>query len=99
MTRTNAQLNVCATSVYNMKTANVRQLRHDFGSVLDWIAEGQQVEIVKKGTVIAVLSPPPPPANPKKFKLPDFAARRKRIFGDRILPGNIVAEERESYQW
>ena len=82
-----------------MKTANVRQLRHDFGSVLNWITEGQQVEIVKKGKVIALLSPPPRPAKPKKFQLPDFEARRKRIFGDRVLPGNIVAEERESYEW
>ena len=37
----------------NMKTANVRQLRHDFGSVLNWITEGQQVEIVKKGGVFS----------------------------------------------
>ena len=80
-----------------MKTANVRQLRHDFGSVLNWIAEGEQVQIVKKGKVIALLSPPR--AKPKKFKLPDFEARRKRIFGDRVLPGNIIAEERESYRW
>ena len=82
-----------------MKTANVRQLRHDFGSVMNWIAEGQSVEIVKKGKIVALLSPPPPPVRPKKFKLPDFEARRKRIFGDRVLPGNIVAEERESYEW
>jgi antitoxin (DNA-binding transcriptional repressor) of toxin-antitoxin stability system len=82
-----------------MKTANVRQLRHAFGDVMDWIAEGQQVEIVKKGKVIALLSPPPPRAKSKKFKLPDFKARRKRIFGDKVLPGNTVAEERESYEW
>ena len=81
-----------------MKTANVRQLRHDFGSVLDWVIEGQQVEIVKRGKVIALLSPPPKKAASKKFKLPDFAARQKRIFGDRVLPGNAVAEERESYE-
>ena len=81
-----------------MKSANVRQLRHDFGSVMNWVAEGEQVEIVKKGKIIALLSPPP--AKPKKkFKLPDFEARQKRIFGDKILPGNIVAEERESYEW
>jgi hypothetical protein len=43
--------------------------------------------------------PPPPGGKPKKFKLPDFAARRKRIFGGRVLPGNIIAEERESYEW
>ena len=82
-----------------MKTANVRQLRHAFGSVLDWVADGQQVEIVKKGKVVALLSPPPKPVATKKLKLPDFEARRKRIFGDRVLPGNIVAEERESYEW
>jgi antitoxin (DNA-binding transcriptional repressor) of toxin-antitoxin stability system len=84
-----------------MKTANVRQLRHAFGEVMSLIAEGQQVEIVKKGKVIALLSPPPHP-QPKKIKLPDFEARRKRIFGDcdgRVLPGNIIAEERESYEW
>ncbi len=82
-----------------MKTANVRQLRHDFGAVMDWIAEGQQVEIVKKGKVIALLSPPPPSSRTKKVKLPDFSARRRRIFGDQVLPGNAVLEERESYEW
>jgi len=79
-----------------MKTANVRQLRHPFGDVMEWVADGEQVKIVKKGKVIALLSPPPR-ANPKKVKLPDFAARQSRIFGDRVLPGNVVAEERESY--
>jgi len=81
-----------------MKTANVRQLRHAFGEIMNWVAQVHQVKIVKKGKVIALLSPPPP-SKPKKFKLPDFAARQKRIFGDRVLPGNIVAEERESYEW
>ena len=81
-----------------MKTANVRQLRHAFGDVMEWVADGEQVKIVKKGKVIALLSPPPR-SKPKRFKLPDFAARQKRIFGNRVLPGNIIAEERESYEW
>jgi antitoxin (DNA-binding transcriptional repressor) of toxin-antitoxin stability system len=81
-----------------MKTANVRQLRHAFGEVMSLIDEGQQVQIVKKGKVIALLSPPPD-RKTRSFKLPDFAARRKRIFGDRVLPGNIIAQERESYEW
>ncbi len=81
-----------------MKTVNVRQWRHAFGDVMEWVAEGQQVKIVKKGKTIAVLSPPPR-AKPKKLTLPDFEARRKRIFGNRVMPGNIVAEERESYEW
>jgi len=87
--------------VLDMKTANVRQLRHAFGSVMEWVADGQQVEIVKRGKVVALLSPPPPPATPEEFKVPDFEARRKRIFGDHEgpLPPSIVAEERESYEW
>jgi antitoxin (DNA-binding transcriptional repressor) of toxin-antitoxin stability system len=79
-----------------MKTANVRQLRHQFGSVMEWIAEGEQVEIIKKGKVVALMSPPPLAAKTRKVKLPDFAARQKKIFGDKVLPDNIVAEERES---
>jgi hypothetical protein len=31
-------------------------------------------------------------------KLPDFEARRKKIFGDRVLPGaDLVIEERGRY--
>ena len=80
-----------------MKTANARQLQHAFGEVMEWVAGGEQVEIVKKGSVIALLSPPR--SKPKKVKLPDFAARQKRIFGDKVLPSSIIAEERESYEW
>jgi antitoxin (DNA-binding transcriptional repressor) of toxin-antitoxin stability system len=81
-----------------MKSANVRKLRHAFGEVMEWIAEGEKVEIVKKGEVIALLSPPPRPKL-KKLQLPHFEARRKRVFGDRVMPGNIAAEERESHEW
>ena len=80
-----------------MKTTNVRQLCRAFGSVMEWVAAGEQVQIVKKGRVIAVLSPPP--FQPKKIKLPDFETRQNRIFGDRVLPDNIVAEERDSYEY
>jgi hypothetical protein len=36
--------------------------------------------------------------NDATVKLPDFAARRKKIFGDRVLPGaEVVIEERGRY--
>ena len=41
-----------------MKTATIRQVRHDFGTVLDWVGEGEQVEISKRGKIVALLSPP-----------------------------------------
>ena len=79
-----------------MKTATVRQLRHDFGSVLDWVEEGEAVRISKRGKTVALLSPPPRDRRRRGRKRPDFAARLKRIYGDKIFPGNIVVEERES---
>jgi antitoxin (DNA-binding transcriptional repressor) of toxin-antitoxin stability system len=79
-----------------MKTATVRQVRHDFGSVLNWIEEGEQVEILKRGKIVALMSPPPAAKKRQPKKRPDFAARLKRIFGDKILPGDVIVEERES---
>ncbi len=79
-----------------MKTATLRQLRHDFGSVLAWVEQGEPVEISKRGKIIALLSPPPRAKRGKSKKRPDFAARLKRIYGDLTLQGDVVVEERES---
>jgi prevent-host-death family protein len=79
-----------------MKTATVRQLRHDFGSVLNWVEEGQAVGISKHGRIVALLSPPPTPRPPRARKRPDFAGRLKRIYGGKLLQGDVVVEERDS---
>ena len=79
-----------------MKTATVRQLRHEFGMVLNWVEEGEPVEISKRGKIIALLTPPPAPKSVRPKKRPDFAARLKRIYGDKVLPGDVIVEERES---
>jgi len=79
-----------------MKTATVRQLRHDFGSVLNWVEEGEAVSISKRGKVVALLSPPPPNRRHRGPKRPDFAARLKRIYGDKVFSTNIVVEDRNS---
>ena len=83
-----------------MKTATVRQLRHDFGSVLNWVEDGEEVEISKRGRVVARLTPPRQKSSRMlKTGRPDFAARLKRIFGNKVLRGNIVVEEREASRW
>lgn len=79
-----------------MKTATIRQIRHDFSTVLDWIEDGEQVEVSKRGKIVALITPPPPPKPKRPKKRPDFAARLKRIYGDKVLTGNIVVEERNS---
>lgn len=84
-----------------MKTASIRQVRHDFNTVLDWLDSGEQVEISKRGKVVALLSPPPPVKAPRSRKRPDFAARLKMRDGDRVIAvgvmDEILADSKGSY--
>jgi antitoxin (DNA-binding transcriptional repressor) of toxin-antitoxin stability system len=68
--------------MYHMKRASVRDLRYDFPKVERMLAEGESIEITKRNQVIGTLSP----ANlAKKIVLPDFEARLKKIYGDKVL--------------
>ncbi len=86
--------------MYNMKTTTVRQLRHDFGSVLEWIEEGEEVEISKRGEVVALLKPIQT-RRMRKAKRPDFAARLKKLFPKGRIKGKTLGEhlrdERDRY--
>jgi len=73
-----------------MKTATIRQVRHDFSSVLNWIAEGEQVEISKHGKVVALLTPPPAVKPILRRKRPDLTARLKMRDGDRVIPARAM---------
>lgn len=57
-----------------MKTATVADLRNHFPKVAAWVAEGH---------TIANLVPPTPALSPTPFKMPDFRAQAKAIWGDR----------------
>lgn len=78
-----------------MKTATIRQIRHDFSTVLSWVEDGEQVEVTNRGKIVALIIAPKPKFAPIK-KRPDFAARLKRIYGDKVLQGDVVIEERDS---
>jgi len=75
-----------------MKTATIRQVRHDFGTVLDWISEGEQVEISKHGKIVALLSPPPTVKPPQARKRPDLAARLRLRDGGRVIESQAINE-------
>ena len=81
----------------HMKTATIRQVRHDFSTVLAWVAKGEEVTVLNRTRPVARICPPRPQA-PAKFKMPDFAARAKAIFGNKLAP-NVVLEEREKSRW
>jgi antitoxin (DNA-binding transcriptional repressor) of toxin-antitoxin stability system len=74
-----------------MKTATVRDLRNNFGKLETWLAEGEEIQIEKRGEPIAVLSPPK-----RTFVKPDYQARRKRLWGDRVFSEEEVKAMREA---
>jgi antitoxin (DNA-binding transcriptional repressor) of toxin-antitoxin stability system len=78
-----------------MKTATVRQVRHDFGNVISWVQDGESVAVSKRGEVIAIITPPPIKKK-RAAKRPDFAARMKRIFGDKVFKENTIVMDRNA---
>ena len=75
--------------LYNMKTATVRQVRHDFGEVLSWIMDGEEVIITKHSRSIARMLPYVPEGD-RQVKMPDFSKRMEKVFGSRILKSKDV---------
>jgi prevent-host-death family protein len=73
-----------------MKTATVRQIRHDFGTVLNWVEDGEQVEVSKRGKIVALITPPPPPVRARSRKRPDLGARLKMRDGNRVIPASAM---------
>lgn len=57
-----------------------------------WLREGKTVELRERERVLARIVPAGNVGEPKQ--LPDFEARTKKAFGDRIFP-NLVIEERK----
>jgi prevent-host-death family protein len=72
-----------------MKTATVRQIRHDFSTVLNWVEEGEQVEVSKRGKIVALITAPHP-SRSRSRKRPDLAARLKLRDGDRVIPASSM---------
>ena len=60
-----------------------------------WLSEGESVRIEKRGEPVAMLSAMPRPRS-KAGKRPDFAARRKAIWGDRVFTDAEVIAMRQA---
>jgi len=81
--------------ILGMPTVNIRQLR-ETRKLKAWLRAGKTIELRERNRIIAHIVPEP--VNEAPANWPDFAARAKKIFGERILPGaDIVIEERGRY--
>jgi antitoxin (DNA-binding transcriptional repressor) of toxin-antitoxin stability system len=77
-----------------MPSVNIRQLR-DTRRLKAWLRAGKTVELRERDKLIAKIVPEK--EIPKKaVKWPDFEARARQIFGDRIFP-NVILEDRGRY--
>jgi len=78
-----------------MPNVNIRQLRNT-RKLKAWLRAGKTVELRERDKVIARIVPAT--GQEASGALPDFAARRRNMFGDRILLGaDLLIEERGRY--
>lgn len=80
-----------------MPSVNLRELRNT-RQLKAWLKAGQTVELRERNRVLGRIVPDPTqskPAPPAEW--PDFEARARAIFGDRVIPAvDILIEERNS---
>jgi hypothetical protein len=78
-----------------METITLRQLR-DTRKVKAWLRAGVHIEVRERNEVIGDLVPRTPLPRTEPVKMPDFAARRRAIFGDRTINAvEMLIEDRE----
>jgi len=83
--------------MYHMKTASVRDLRYGFKKIERLLHQGEEVQITKRRRVIARLVPESAEVA-KEF--PDFQARVRKIYGDKVLAvsgAELIASDRSRY--
>src|SRR5438477_3759304 len=63
-----------------MRTATVTEASLDFLTVLKWVETGEEVQVLREGKPVAVISPAP-----RSVQHPDYLARLKQTFGEKVL--------------
>jgi antitoxin (DNA-binding transcriptional repressor) of toxin-antitoxin stability system len=88
---------LCDAKMYHMKKASVRDLRYGFKRIERLLHQGEEVQITKRRRVIARLVPDG--AEVVK-QTPDFLARLRSIYGDKVLAvsgAELVSSDRSRY--
>jgi antitoxin (DNA-binding transcriptional repressor) of toxin-antitoxin stability system len=83
--------------MYHMTKASVRDLRYEFKKIERLLRQGEEIQITKRRRVIARLVPE---GEDIVKKMPDFRARVRKIYGDKILAvsgADLLAADRDRY--
>ena len=76
-----------------MSVATLQQFGQDLPSWMALVRRGESVAITEAGHIVARLMPATAPASTPATTTvawPDFAARRRAIFGDSVLPAGTA---------
>jgi antitoxin (DNA-binding transcriptional repressor) of toxin-antitoxin stability system len=76
-----------------MKTTTVRERRNNYARVLKWVSSGQEVQVTRRGKVVAKVVPPA--GNPQKIDWSLSAALNRPLLSRTLTAkksGNIIAE-------
>ena len=87
----------CDAIRYHMTKASVRDLRYEFKKIERRLLQGEEIQITKRRRVIARLVPER--AEGAK-RMPDFEARMRSIFGDKVLAvsgADLISADRDRY--
>jgi len=77
-----------------MPSINLRQLR-DTRQLKAWLRAGEVVELRERNELLGQIVPATPKTGTKEW--PDFAARLKADWGDRVIPiVDVLLEDREN---
>jgi len=76
-----------------MPSVNMRELR-DTRRLKAWLKAGKTVELRDRDRVVGRIVPERPNEAPVEW--PDFEARAKAIFGDRVFPNAVIEERKRS---
>ena len=83
--------------MYHMTKASVRDLRYDFKKIERLLRKGEEIQITKHRRVIGRLVPESPEV---AKKLPDFRARVRKIYGEKVLAvsgADLISADRNRY--
>jgi len=83
--------------MYHMTKASVRDLRYEFKKIERLLLQGEEIQITKRRRVIARLVPE---SEEVAKKAPDFQARVRRIYGDKLLAvsgADLISSDRNRY--
>jgi antitoxin (DNA-binding transcriptional repressor) of toxin-antitoxin stability system len=83
--------------MYHMRKASVRDLRYAFKKIERLLHQGEEIQITKRRRVIARLVPE---ATQAAKQMPDFMARLRSIYGDKVLAvsgAELISSDRSRY--